>query len=677
MRLVERFWTTIVYVVTFGSISPQSDQQTPLVTSSDGLLIENAKGPIFKPPGGRLQGPGSDFLCDYRNMVGWSPCSSPDNRECWLKNDRTGQEYNVHTNYEDSNQTPVGVHRTYHMNITDGWLNADGLNFTEGKFFNGTYPGPWIQACWGDNVTIIVKNQLRKNGTSVHWHGIRQWLTMHMDGVNGVTQCPIAPGDTFNYTWRAMQYGSSWYHSHYSVQYADGAAGPITLHGPSSASYDEPKTPLLLTDWGHNSAFEAIWTELKDPSILLNGRGNVTRYNNTVHNETAIPTPYTITFDQPTNNKPKRYLLRIINVSFETTFVFSIDNHLLQIVGADFVPIHPYTNTSLLIGIGQRYHVVVTADPLANPGSPIPKDGNYWIRTWRASCFVFPQSNSTGYEKAGILRYDNNSQALPTTSPWGPNPYGNISLHCSDETYSSLRPILPWTIGPAANGPPDQGGESFTVQLQKNANIFPLALFSVGTDDFVPLQIDYSNPTFLKLGYAGKWDARSVVIPENYTDTDWVYMIIKGTKLNSFPTGAHPIHLHGHDFAILQQIENATYPDKLDIKRDNPPRRDVVLLPVSGYVVIAFRTDNPGSWLLHCHIATHASFGLGLQILERQKAAQDIWPSLGKSEALQTAQKGCDHWNKWWGDCNNWWNGTGIDSSCGLGNDEFSPDSGI
>ena len=150
MRLVERFWTTVVYVVTFGSISPYSDHQTPLVTPSDGSRLENAQGPIFKPPGGRLDGPGSDFLCDYRNMVGWSPCSTPDNRECWLKNDHTGQEYNIHTNYEDSNQTPVGVHRTYHMNITDGSINADGLDFTEGKFFNGTYPGPWIQACWGD-----------------------------------------------------------------------------------------------------------------------------------------------------------------------------------------------------------------------------------------------------------------------------------------------------------------------------------------------------------------------------------------------------------------------------------------------------------------------------------------------------------------------------------------------
>lgn len=64
-------------------------------------------------------------------------------------------------------------------------------------------------------------------GTSIHWHGIRQLRTTYMDGVNGVTQCPIAPDDQFNYVWKTWQYGSSWYHSHYSVQYADGMQGPI------------------------------------------------------------------------------------------------------------------------------------------------------------------------------------------------------------------------------------------------------------------------------------------------------------------------------------------------------------------------------------------------------------------------------------------------------------------
>lgn len=53
-----------------------------------------------------------------------------------------------------------------------------------------------------------------------------------------VSQCPIAGNETFTYRWRATQYGHSWYHSHYSLQYADGLAGPILLHGPSSADWD-------------------------------------------------------------------------------------------------------------------------------------------------------------------------------------------------------------------------------------------------------------------------------------------------------------------------------------------------------------------------------------------------------------------------------------------------------
>ncbi len=59
----------------------------------------------------------------------------------------------------------------------------------------------------------------------VHWHGIRQLGTVDADGVNGVTQCPIAPGETYTYRFKAVQYGHTWYHSHYSLQYPDGVAG--------------------------------------------------------------------------------------------------------------------------------------------------------------------------------------------------------------------------------------------------------------------------------------------------------------------------------------------------------------------------------------------------------------------------------------------------------------------
>ena len=204
-------------------------------------------GPIFKPPSGSQEGPGSTFLCDYSNMPGFQSCSNSTNRGCWLTNNN-GKQYDINTNYEDINETPIGIHRNYTLTVTDSWVNADGMNFTDAKLFNDSYPGPWIQGCWGDvratasflhficlpcyqTITVIVNNELKHNGTSIHWHGIRQWLNMQMDGVNGITQCPIAPGDSFNYTFRAMQYGSSWYHSHFSVQYSDGVIGPlVSLH---------------------------------------------------------------------------------------------------------------------------------------------------------------------------------------------------------------------------------------------------------------------------------------------------------------------------------------------------------------------------------------------------------------------------------------------------------------
>ncbi|KAK3074660.1 hypothetical protein LTR53_002738 [Teratosphaeriaceae sp. CCFEE 6253] len=654
MRLVERFWTTVTYVVNIFVSPPLGGGdgitfQAPLLGPSDAAHKLSYTGPIFKPPGGSLTGPGSDFVCDYSAMKGWTDCSTPDNRGCWLRQQASGKEIGIYTDYEDPSQTPVGIHRTYYMNITgDNHMNADGLDFPNAKQFNNTYPGPWIQACWGDNVTIIVTNEMPFNGTSVHWHGIRQLLTMHMDGVNGVTQCPIAPGSTFNYTWQALQYGSSWYHSHYSVQYADGAAGPLTLHGPASAPYDEPKTPLLMTDWGHNSAFNAITDGLHNKSILLNGIGNITRYNNaTTPSPLQVPDPYTLTFAPPILGRAKRYLLRLINVSFESTFVFSIDNHMLQIIGSDFVPILPYPNTSVLVGIGQRYQVVVEAKPIGFGLGPAPKE--YWIRTWKANCFRFNQSQAGGgYERTGILRYDD-SQDTPSTTSWPL--YTNVSLNCSDETYSSLQPIVEWTVPKnPINDPSGNIGENLTVQLNRSPDFrFPLALFSMGGEEFNPLMIDYGNPTFLHLNYTGKWPPLWVVYPENYQSTDWVYMVLKGKGSAPGNTiGAHPIHLHGHDFAILQQIANATFPAQLNLTLHNPPRRDVVLLPTDGYAVIAFKTDNPGSWLMHCHIADHASFGLALQVMERQAAAQAIWPWVNASHALQAAQTGCNEWNKWW-----------------------------
>jgi FtsP/CotA-like multicopper oxidase with cupredoxin domain len=76
---------------------------------------------------------------------------------------------------------------------------------------------------------------------------------------------------------------------------------------------------------------------------------------------------------------------------------------------------------------------------------------------------------------------------------------------------------------------------------------------------------------------------------------EWIYIIVESViPLN------HPIHLHGHDFLILG-TGKGTYTNQ-PLNLNNPPRRDTANMPAAGWLVIAFETDNPGAWLMHCHI---------------------------------------------------------------------------
>lgn len=77
----------------------------------------------------------------------------------------------------------------------------------------------------------------------------------------------------------------------------------------------------------------------------------------------------------------------------------------------------------------------------------------------------------------------------------------------------------------------------------------------------------------------------------------------------------HPIHLHGHDFEVMAQ-GSGTYDGEVT-SLAKPPKRDTAMLPEDGYLVIAFKTDNPGAWLMHCHIGWHTERGFAIQFVER------------------------------------------------------------
>lgn len=225
------------------------------------------------------------------------------------------------------------------LQVGKSTLSPDG-NPREMIVFNGQYPGPAIVANWGDTIQVTVKNNLDNNGTGIHWHGLRQLHSVQNDGANGLTECPIPPGGSRVYTFKATQYGTTWYHSHYSVQYGDGLVGPIIINGPATEDYDIDLGALPLTDWFKIPMFELLASKPTVPptsqTILVNGTAG--------QNLPKIRlTP------------GKKHRLRILNTGINNNFHVGVDGHKMTVISADLIPVKPYEADSITLAIGKLH----------------------------------------------------------------------------------------------------------------------------------------------------------------------------------------------------------------------------------------------------------------------------------------------------------------------------------
>ncbi|KAJ9268843.1 CAZyme family AA1 [Paecilomyces variotii] len=488
-------------------------------------------------------------------------------------------DYDINTDYT-SEVPDTGVTREYYLELIEATVAPDGYSRTA-LTVNGSIPGPTIEADWGDTVVVHVTNSLTesKNGTSIHFHGIRQNYTNQNDGVVAITQCPTAPGDSITYTWRATQYGSTWYHSHFDLQAWEGVFGGIIINGPASSNYDEDKGILILNDWSHQTVDELYPTaQSSGPPTLDNALINGTNVYGDDGDSDQTGYRFNTSFTAGTS-----YRFRLVNAAIDTHFKFSIDNHTLTVIAADLVPIEPYNTTVLDIAIGQRYDVIVTADQ-----SDVAD--NFWMRAIpQEAC---SDNDSTDNIK-GIVYYGD-SPSTPTTTGY------SYTDSCDDEDLSNLVPVVSKDVSTGTW----QDLEDVTV----GTNSESLFRWYLNETTF---QVEWNDPTLLKLyNNITNFTTSSGVI--KLPDANkWAYIVIQTTL--AVP---HPIHLHGHDFFILAQ-GTGTYNSSDLGSLTNPPRRDTAMLPSSGYLVLAFKTDNPGAWLMHCHIGWHTEEGFALQFIER------------------------------------------------------------
>jgi FtsP/CotA-like multicopper oxidase with cupredoxin domain len=254
----------------------------------------------------------------------------------------------------------------------------------------------------------------------------------------------------------------------------------------------------------------------------------------------------------------------------------------------------PYTTNYVLVGIGQRYDVIFTANQTAD---------NYWFRAdAHAPCVSF--NNGAG---RAIFTYDNVTVADPKERP-----NSNAPTTCDDP--SPVPKIV-------KNVPKD----TFRVQAQELPIAFDNQTVTSNNQSIVlwtingtSMMIDPAEPTLEYMAKGQSDYPRNYNLVEIPDSAAWTYWVIQ--QAVGAPSLPHPIHLHGHDMYVL-----GTGPGQFDVDThlasltfNNPPRRDVHHLPAGGWLVIAYPTDNPGAWLMHCHIAFHVAMGLSVQFVERQ-----------------------------------------------------------
>ena len=220
----------------------------------------------------------------------------------------------------------------------------------------------------------------------------------------------------------------------------------------------------------------------------------------------TIPGPFTLNVQ-----KGQRYLLRVINTAYDSGFTFSIDDHEFLVVSADFVPITPYPAKSIHVNIGQRYNIIVDANPVNS------SDTSFWIRTYstacgRAICTVKSKRclNPVGpdYMKTGVIVYDNSTAPTPTSSPWP----DALDLTCKDEPLKSIQPVVPWTV-PSPSASAIQRTILFNGSFSNQNLFFGIDNATVG---FQPLQVPWGNPTFLGLENS-TWSDYAVLLNEDYS----------------------------------------------------------------------------------------------------------------------------------------------------------------
>ncbi|KAJ5365814.1 Multicopper oxidase type 2 [Penicillium concentricum] len=477
-----------------------------------------------------------------------------------------------------------------YLNWNVTWVNASPDGFERPVIgINGQWPCPQIDVDLGDQLIVDVYNGLGNESTAIHWHGIRQEGSGVMDGAVGVTQCPLPPGERMQYHFDINQTGTYWYHSHDMGQYPDGFRGALIVHDPKPPFQYDDEFTLTLSDWYHKEM----------PGLL-----NTYLSTDNLKNRGAEPLPDSALINDSTNTKikvlpNKTYLVHIICIGNWPGHFWVIDGHEMTVVEVDGVYTDPYPagDKFLRVATGQRMSVLIKTK------SDTSKNFAIWDTMDINMMFIF--ENRTIPEN-----YNPNATAWLVYDDAKPLPAPPVFNHIdfNDDFVDDVNLV------PADHEP-----------LLEPVNHQIIMDTGVALIDGV-LRMTVNNKTYLAPKVPSLYTANTV--GAEFSSNPLVYgevnpFVVKHNDvveiiINNHHNNLHPWHLHGHHFQVLQRtpVDGGFYQGLTSNVSTTPIRRDTIMVQNNGHAVLRFRADNPGVWMLHCHVEWHVENGLMATIIE-------------------------------------------------------------
>lgn len=512
----------------------------------------------------------------------------------------------------------------YDLYVRDTLVNFTGKE-KRAIAVNGQIPMPTLTFTEGDIAEIVVHNEL-KEGTSLHWHGLM--LPNQYDGVPFLTQKPIGPNETFTYRFPIIQSGTHWYHSHSGLQEQIGMYGALILKkkldDPTfrKGIDDLPQVPLILSEWTdmnpkniHRRLHNASdWFAIK--------KGTTQSYSEAIakgHFKTKLTNEWKRMLAMDVSdiyyekflingttekqlsqfNTGDKVRLRISNGGASSYFWLNYAGGKMTVVANDGNDVEPIEVDRLIIGVSETYDIVVTL-PAKNTSYEFlvtPED-----RTKSASLYI-GQGIKQLVRPMPKLKYFEGMKMMNTMM----NSDGSMSDMGMDMSFQKMD--MNTVMYPEISGKSMKMKEGKTDGMAHSKNADTALNSDIVTLDYTLLK----SPTVTTLSKHAAVKELRFELTGNMNRYVWSMdnkvlsevdkiLIKKGEivriTLHNNSMMRHPMHLHGHDFRILNG------------QGDYSPLKNVLDIMPMETDVIEFAANADGDWFFHCHILYHMMAGM-------------------------------------------------------------------